>query len=646
MLMRSSFLLLAVLLATLLAAVAAVRAEPTPATKALADFAAEGAEKRLAPSSAQVAVARSRDAAAPGVTVTIQPGAEQWPGAAVKPDAGAAWNLAAYGHVEARIVNTGAKDIGVSLRIDNAGDWQTNPWNSETLYLKPGTSGTVRVIFGYSWGKPGYALKPSAVTQALFVAGKSEAVQSFRVESLQAAGPAGEKPPVDPKSVRTAPKGGLLLGPGVQIDPATQIDAKGGAQASLADGGAMRIVLPQGKAPASVALRPAVGRWDLTAATEVCVTLKNDGPAAVMPRVQAASDSGPTDLVTAAAPLAPGAKQEIVVPFAAAAPWKGVPGSGDRTSWDGMPETGTKFDSDACGTVRISAGPGGDAALTVESIVARASVAALPDWLGVRPPVEGDWAKTFDDEFDGAAIDLAKWNIYGPNYWDKASRWSKDNVIVGDGVARLRYEKKTGRHNDDPKEKEQAYTGGFLETYGKWVQRYGYFEARLKLPAAPGLWPGFWLMPDRGGPGEQWQRSSTEKGGMEFDVCEHLTRWGPYRYNIAFHWDGYEKNHHQTGSARIYVAKDKDGFITAGFLWLPGLAVYYCNGREVARWEDPRVASVPADMMFTMPQGGWDNNAVDDARLPDDFVIDYVRVWQRKDLASAVDGPQGKSEGK
>jgi hypothetical protein len=38
--------------------------------------------------------------------------------------------------------------------------------------------------------------------------------------------------------------------------------------------------------------------------------------------------------------------------------------------------------------------------------------------------------------------------------------------------------------------------------------------------------------------------------------------------------------------------------------------------------------------MFTLPSGGWDNSPLDDGRLPDDFVIDYVRVWQRKDLAN------------
>ena len=48
--------------------------------------------------------------------------------------------------------------------------------------------------------------------------------------------------------------------------------------------------------------------------------------------------------------------------------------------------------------------------------------------------------------------------------------------------------------------------------------------------------------------------------------------------------------------------------------------------------EDPRVGSVQSDMMFTLPLGGWDNSPVDDTQLPDDLVIDYVRVWQRRDL--------------
>ncbi|MCK4375169.1 MAG: glycoside hydrolase family 16 protein, partial [Candidatus Brocadiae bacterium] len=294
-----------------------------------------------------------------------------------------------------------------------------------------------------------------------------------------------------------------------------------------------------------------------------------------------------------------------------------------------------RMTNDAVAAVTISARhPEGAAALVVESIWAGLPPQpVLPDWLGKRPPVEGDWVRTFDEDFDGTALDLSKWNNTGPNYWDKTSHWSKDNLIVGGGVARLRYEKKTGRHNDEPDGKESHYQGGYLDTYGKWVQRYGYFEARMKLPTAPGLWPAFWMSPDRGEEaGEQWRRQSTSDGGMEIDVLEHLTRWGAGRYNIAMHWDGYGEGHKSVGSSVVYAQPDEDGFITAGLLWTPGLLVFYGNGQEVARWEDPRVGSVQSDMMFTLPMGGWDNSPLDDAQLPDDLVIDYVRVWQRRDL--------------
>ncbi len=279
--------------------------------------------------------------------------------------------------------------------------------------------------------------------------------------------------------------------------------------------------------------------------------------------------------------------------------------------------------------------------LLIESITAGLPPApVLPEWLGKRPPVPGDWTLTFEDNFDGTSPDAAKWNVQGPNYWDKVSAFSKDNVAVKDGLMKIRYEKRTTHHNDDPKEKEFAYTVGFLTGFDRWAQRYGYFEARTKLPTAPGLWPAFWLMPDRGASGaEAWKRSTTEDGGMEFDIVEHLTRWGPYRYNIAMHWDGYGDKHKAIGTSSIYIQPDLDGFVTTGLLWLPGQAVYYFNGTEVARWEHNAIAKVPCHMMFTLPQGGWDNNAIDDKLLPDVFTADYVRVWQRRDLASKVDSP-------
>ena len=113
-----------------------------------------------------------------------------------------------------------------------------------------------------------------------------------------------------------------------------------------------------------------------------------------------------------------------------------------------------------------------------------------------------------------------------------------------------------------------------------------------------------------------------------------MTGWGPNRNNVAVHYDGYGKDHKSEGSDKIYIAPDKDGFVTYGLLWTPGSAVFYAQGQETARWENPRVSNVPSMLMFTLPSGGWDNVPLEDAKLPDALIVDYVRVWQSADLAS------------
>ena len=79
-------------------------------TKQLLDLSGD-IQKRLTPQfgpSDQVSAAVSKDPAAPGLVITIQPGKADYPGMTLKPE-GKAWDLSAFGHVEARVVNTGSK---------------------------------------------------------------------------------------------------------------------------------------------------------------------------------------------------------------------------------------------------------------------------------------------------------------------------------------------------------------------------------------------------------------------------------------------------------------------------------------------------------------------------------------------------------
>ncbi|MCC5845489.1 MAG: glycoside hydrolase family 16 protein [Verrucomicrobia bacterium] len=581
-----------------------------------------------------------------GMDVEVNADSGNYPGFSIVPVRGESWDLSPWGHVQASVTNTGDHRIRVHLRVDNAGPWQDNPWNTESVTFNPGETKFIKVIFGHQHGfRPGYKLDPSAVVRVMFFLDRSNRDRSFRVEDLVAGGPAGEKPPVDPSSVVVRPEGGVILGSGAKLEPAAVFEVKGGMRAQWGDGNKTLILEQAEGASGSLTVKPAMGVWNLGNHHEVIVTLRNTGDTAITPRVRVQSRGGATDTVSPPEPIEPGAESTVTASFVAPTPWVGVANPRQKHS-GGKRGTGTPFQSDRTNGVVISLdNVPASVRAEVVSIVAAATPVEIPEWVGTRPPVDGDWTLTFEDNFEGTEIDLNTWNIYTRNFWDRRTHFTRDNTIVADGKLTLRYEQKTGFHNDNPEDDSPVartnFASGYADTFGKWTQRYGYFEARMKLPAAPGLWPAFWMMPDRGQENGIWyRRQRTEDGGMEFDIMEHLTAWGPYRFNVAMHWDGYAENHRAIGSSNIYVPTDAEGFFTIGMLWTPGEVVYYGNGEEIGRWEHPRVANVQSYMILYMVSGGWANVPLDPSQLPSDFVIDYVRAWQRADLATPEDGPK------
>lgn len=617
-----------------------LRAE-TP--RPLFDPAAPDAGNTLAPTSAQVTPALE----AGGLILTVSAGPEGYPGVVIKPAGAAAWDLSAFGHLEATVTNLGTKKTSLVLQPECDGNWQDSPWSAESVWLNPGESKTVKVLFGYNYGKKSPKFQPAAVKQIRLFTGKADGERKFRIVQLQAAGPAGEKPAADPNRQAVWPAGGVLFDATTKIDPAKQLVAKGGAKGGLTeDGKAIRVTFTGGK-DGAVSFRPAAGMWNLGRGLQVRVKLRNDGPEAATPglRLESRRDGQIRFGDTVSATLAPGAETEVVIPFAAKVPWKGlavreqeIPDG--KGTWEGQPGTGNEYRSNLTTAVTVLAA-GAAAKLQVLSVVCDLPELRLPPWLGQRPPVEGDWTKTFEDNFDGNALDLTKWNMYGDNYWDKQTHFSKDNTIVRDGKLILRVERKRGRQNDDPAGKETDYATGFADTYGKWTQRYGYFEARIKLPTAPNLFYAFWMMPDRGlAAGPQWKRADTGNNGMEFDIMEGLSIWGVNRHDFGCHWDGYGKTHKSNGLFNCYAQADAEGFIVVGMLWEPGRIVLYDNGVETARWESPRISSIQSYFILDHVTGGWETEGMDDSRLPADLVFDWVRAWQRRDLASPGDGPK------
>lgn len=98
---------------------------------------------------------------------------------------------------------------------------------------------------------------------------------------------------------------------------------------------------------------------------------------------------------------------------------------------------------------------------------------------------------TFAEECD-APLDPSRWStemrVGDATFrsWGGRADWMADeNVTVMDGYCVITAERRaTG---------DRQYTSGVMSSVGLVGQRYGRFEARLKAPLGPGLWPIFWL---------------------------------------------------------------------------------------------------------------------------------------------------------
>ncbi|MBC7078702.1 MAG: glycoside hydrolase family 16 protein [Synergistales bacterium] len=212
------------------------------------------------------------------------------------------------------------------------------------------------------------------------------------------------------------------------------------------------------------------------------------------------------------------------------------------------------------------------------------------------------------DEFDGDKIDTSKWEIYGD--WPRRDGfWVKeDSYLDGKGHLVIRT-KKDG----------ERYTSGAIATRGKYEVKYGYLVCRCTHPKQPGLWAAFWLM------GAGVTRVGDEgRDGTEIDIVEMPYRDGRLTSNL--HWDGYGKDHKHAGTT-FSRPEVLEGFHTYGLWWKPDEYVFDVDGKETWRTSAGGVCQVPLYIKLTVEIGPWAGD-IKKAQLPEEWLIDYVRVYQ------------------
>lgn len=161
--------------------------------------------------------------------------------------------------------------------------------------------------------------------------------------------------------------------------------------------------------------------------------------------------------------------------------------------------------------------------------------------------------------------------------------------------------------------------------------KYGYFEARLKLPKGLGTWPAFWMMPVSG---SNWPKCG------EIDIMEHVGA-DLNQVSSSIHCQAYyHAINTQKTAARILPGATDDFHIYA-LEWTPeyirsfvdGEQLFYYNpdnyskGRNADTWPFDKPFQLKLNLAWGGDWGGY--RGVDWNCLPQTYEIDYVRVFRK-----------------
>ena len=166
---------------------------------------------------------------------------------------------------------------------------------------------------------------------------------------------------------------------------------------------------------------------------------------------------------------------------------------------------------------------------------------------------------------------------------------------------------------------------------GDW--KYGKIEVRAKVPTGKGTWPAIWMLPTNYEYGE-WSKSG------EIDIMEYIGVEPQNLYYTA-HFEGTgASGHESSGSGPInYFQNPWEQFIKFTLVWTPEKLEWYANDIKFYTYNKPsddyRVWPFNKEfyLILNLAYGGsWGGyDGVDDTKLPHQFLIDYVRVYQLQD---------------
>jgi beta-glucanase (GH16 family) len=242
---------------------------------------------------------------------------------------------------------------------------------------------------------------------------------------------------------------------------------------------------------------------------------------------------------------------------------------------------------------------------------------------------ERNWQLTWSDDFEGAAGELPD-----------PSKWSFDLGTGQDGWGNQELQSYTNDPENVSLDGEgnlvitairdgNSFTSARIKTQGLFSQQYGRFEARLKTPYGPGLWPAFWLL------GDNIETVGWPQCG-EIDVME-LRGQAPHIIHGSVHGPGYSGGNPVSKSYALINNRFDADYHVFAIEWDEEKIDFFVDDFLYQRIEH---TSVPGEWVFDQEffiilnvavGGDYVGFPTEQTPFPQTMIIDYVRVYQEID---------------
>lgn len=244
----------------------------------------------------------------------------------------------------------------------------------------------------------------------------------------------------------------------------------------------------------------------------------------------------------------------------------------------------------------------------------------------------------WQDEFNYTGLpDVHKWKFETGFHRNREQQYytnRKENVIVQKGSLIITGRKQTLRNASYKKGSEKwqhkdslaYYTSGSIKTQGIAGFLYGRIEIRAKLPQGSGMWPAFWMM------GVNRNEVGWPDCG-EIDIMEFAGAH-PFEIHGTLHYPDRNTEYKSDGS-KITDSTIHSAFHVFAIEWSKSSIDFYFDKKlyhsfniESTRLGKKNPFNKAFFLKLNLAMGARWPGPIDDTVLPQQLLIDYVRVYK------------------